>query len=128
MSDAQEAANGSEKPHGANGHAAPVPVPAQVPAPAPSRERPSIATGRPFERSGAHAVAPQDLDALGGISGKNGAKLAATARMVNAFMGYVTGVCGRPADQLTEADVSTLGTLLASMEKLEGGTRGSRLT
>jgi hypothetical protein len=47
------------------------------------------------------------------------AKLEATTRMVNAFVGYLTNACGRTADQMTAADVAALGQLLGTVERLE---------
>lgn len=47
------------------------------------------------------------------------AKLEATTRVVNAFVGYLTNACGRTADQMTAADVAALGQLLGTVERLE---------
>lgn len=47
------------------------------------------------------------------------ARLAATTRMVNAFMGYLKDACGRPLDQMTDADVASLGQILGTVERLE---------
>jgi hypothetical protein len=51
-------------------------------------------------------------------------KLQATTRMVNGLLGYLTTVCGRQADQLTEADVAALGNMLGIVERLEVTPKG----
>jgi hypothetical protein len=47
------------------------------------------------------------------------AKLQATTRMMNSFVGYLTGVCGRKIDEMTTADVTKLATVLRAIEDLE---------
>jgi len=46
-------------------------------------------------------------------------KLQGTTRVVNSFVGYLTGVCGRKIDEMTPADVSRLGTVLKAFEELD---------
>jgi hypothetical protein len=50
-------------------------------------------------------------------------RLAAVARMMNAFNGYLTNVSGRPLDQLTTSDIMRLGTILKALDELEGQER-----
>lgn len=46
-------------------------------------------------------------------------RLQGTTRVVNAFTGYLTGVCGRKADEITPADVTRLATVLKAFEELD---------
>lgn len=47
------------------------------------------------------------------------ARLQGTTRVVNAFTGYLTGVCGRKVDEITPADVTRLATVLKALEELD---------
>lgn len=106
-----------EQPSGAeaaNGHPAPIAIP-----PAP-RERPAGGFGR---IGATHAIGASDLDAIGGLSSRTGGKLAATTRVMNSVLGYYVNALGRAPDQLTEGDVAALGSILATLERLEPGAR-----
>jgi hypothetical protein len=53
------------------------------------------------------------------LSTPESAKLLATTRVMNSFIGYLTTVCGRRIDEMTPADVTRLATVLKAIEELE---------
>jgi len=105
----------------ANGEGA-APVPAttrpQAPTPAPAP------AARPFLREGQEGGATRaSMEGYRGLPIQSGAKLKATTKVINAFNGYLVNALGRPADEMTEADVATLGEILAAVERLEPSKR-----
>jgi hypothetical protein len=131
MSDMNGSANGAEKTNGAGHPAAALPMaigkerPA-APAPAPVSSAAAAPAPRPtYDRT--HSVGAIELDALGSLGARNGAKLQATTRVMNAFIGYLVTACGRAPDQLTESDVVALGSVLATLDKIDAAPRRSSM-